>query len=372
MIMMPLGPQIKRVFTLGPEQWSTVVASYTFAAFISGVLSIFVIDKFDRKRLLLIVLSGFIVGTFLCGVANSFNTMILARALAGFFGGVLSSLVLAIVGDVIPFERRSSAMGAVMAGFSAAAALGVPFGLYFGTKFGWQLPFYVTAIISVFIMILAYFKIPFINSHLVLNKNSNPLLVVREILLSRNKLTGFLFMALIILGQFLIIPFLSPYMVANVGFKEEQLTLIYLIGGMFTVFSGPFIGKLSDRYTNQKIFMILMLVSLIPILVITHLANTSIPLVLIFTSMFFVFAGGRMIPAMSLVMATAEPRLRGVFMSIRSAIQQIASGLAATISGKIIIEASDKQYLHYDWVGFLAVACSLASGYLLYRFKAEN
>jgi predicted MFS family arabinose efflux permease len=88
--------------------------------------------------------------------------------------------------------------------------------------------------------------------------------------------------------------------------------------------------------------------------------------------MFFVFAGGRMIPAMSLVMATAEPRLRGVFMSIRSAIQQIASGLAATISGKIIIEASNKHYLHYNWVGFLAIACSLGSGYLLYRFKADN
>jgi predicted MFS family arabinose efflux permease len=372
MIMMPLGPQIKRVFILGPSQWSTVVASYTFAAFISGILSIFVIDKFDRKRLLLIVLIGFIVGTFLCGIANSYNTMILARAVAGFFGGVLSSLVLAIVGDVIPFERRSSAMGAVMAGFSAAAALGVPFGLYFGTKFGWQLPFYVAAIFSVFILILAYYKIPFINSHLLLNKNSKPLLVVKEILLSRNKLTGFIFMALIILGQFLIIPFLSPYMVANVGFKEEQLTLIYLIGGLFTVFSGPIIGKLSDRYSNQKVFMILMLISLIPIVVITHLGNTSIPVVLIFTSMFFVFAGGRMIPAMSLVMATAEPRLRGVFMSIRSAIQQIASGLAATISGKIIIEASNKHYMHYNWVGFLAIACSLGSGYLLYRFKADN
>lgn len=372
MIMMPLGPQIKRVFILVPSQWSTVVASYTFAAFISGILSIFVIDKFDRKRLLLIVLIGFIVGTFLCGIANSYNTMILARAVAGFFGGVLSSLVLAIVGDVIPFERRSSAMGAVMAGFSAAAALGVPFGLYFGTKFGWQLPFYVTAIFSVFILILAYYKIPFINSHLLLNKNSKPLLVVKEILLSRNKLTGFIFMALIILGQFLIIPFLSPYMVANVGFKEEQLTLIYLIGGLFTVFSGPIIGKLSDRYSNQKVFMILMLISLIPIVVITHLGSTSIPVVLIFTSMFFVFAGGRMIPAMSLVMATAEPRLRGVFMSIRSAIQQIASGLAATISGKIIIEASNKHYMHYNWVGFLAIACSLGSGYLLYRFKADN
>lgn len=372
MIMMPLGPQVKRVFNLGPEQWSTVVASYTFAAFISGLLSIFVIDKFDRKKLLIITLIGFTVGTFLCGIANSYYTMISARAVAGFFGGVLSSLVMAIIGDVVPFERRSSAMGAVMAGFSAAAALGVPFGLYFGTKFGWQLPFYVTAFVSVIIIIIAFIKIPNINAHLQLNKGSNSLLVVKEILSSRNKLKGFLFMALIILGQFLIIPFLSPYMVANVGFKEEELTLIYLVGGIFTVFTGPFIGKLADKYSNQKTFLILVLISIIPIFIITQLSKTSVPVVLIFTSMFFVFAGGRMIPAMALVMATAEPRLRGVFMSIRSAIQQIASGLAATISGKIIIENSDKTYLHYDWVGYLAITCSLACIILLYRFKAEH
>ena len=161
MIMMPLGPQLKRVFELSPTQWSSVVSSYTFAAFATGLLSVFIIDKFDRKKLLTYTYIGFTIGTFMCGMASDIVQLMIARSVAGVFGGVLGALALTVVGDVISFEKRSKAVGKVMAGFSAAAALGVPMGLYLGTKFGWEMPFYITAFVSLVNLVLLQVKFQF-------------------------------------------------------------------------------------------------------------------------------------------------------------------------------------------------------------------
>lgn len=371
MIMMPLGPQLKRVFELNPTQWGLVVSSYTFAAFISGIISIFYIDKFDRKKVLMLTYTGFAIGTLFCGLANSHITLLIARSVAGLFGGVLGAIVLTIVGDIIPFERRGSAMGKIMAGFSAAAALGVPFGIYFGTNYSWHIPFVATAVMSLIILLLMHYNIPNLDKHLNLEKKTNTWDSLKKIITSKNKMLGLLFMTFLILGQFTVIPFLSPYMVANVGFKEQDLLYIYLLGGIFTVITSPLIGKLSDKKGNVFVFTIFLLCSLVPTLWITHLSVTSIPFVLIITSMFFIFAGGRMIPGMAIVTATAEPELRGIYMSVRSSIQQLASGLAASLAGAIMIENADKTYGNYSIVGYVAAACSLTTIFIARKIQMK-
>ena len=71
MIMMPLGPQLMRIFNINTQQFGLVVSSYTFSAGFSGFCTAFFIDKFDRKRFLQLLYAGFLVGTLLCGLANT-------------------------------------------------------------------------------------------------------------------------------------------------------------------------------------------------------------------------------------------------------------------------------------------------------------
>ena len=371
MIIMPLGPQLKRVFDLNPQEWSLLVSSYPFAAFFASLAAIFVIDKIGRKKMLLLAFGGFIISTFLMALAPTFGLLLGARIIAGMFGGTTGTLLLTIVGDVVPLERRGTAMGKIMAGFSGAAALGVPFGIYFGTFYGWQMPFYTTGIISIFIFILVIFKIPSLKEHLL---EKNPIRVpaaIKMIYQDKNIMKSFLFLALLIFGQFTILPFLSPYMVSNVGFREEQLTYIYLFGGLLTVFSGPFIGKLGDMKGNTNIFMIWALISLIPIFLITRLEVTPIYIAITLTTLLFIFVGGRMIPALAIIISTAAPEIRGVFMGIRAAVQQLAAGIAAYVAGLIMIENVDGTYGNYEVVGLIAVAFSILSILIVKRIKIK-
>ncbi|MFT7333655.1 MAG: putative MFS family arabinose efflux permease [Sphingobacteriales bacterium] len=371
MIIMPLGPQLKRIFDLNPQEWSLLVSSYPFAAFFASLGAIFVIDKIGRKKMLLLAFGGFIISTFLMALAPTFGLLLGARIIAGMFGGTTGTLLLTIVGDVVPLERRGTAMGKIMAGFSGAAALGVPFGIYFGTFYGWQMPFYTTGIISIFIFILAIFKIPSLKEHLL---EKNPIRVpaaIKLIFKDKNITKSFLFLALLIFGQFTILPFLSPYMVSNVGFREEQLTYIYLFGGLLTVFSGPLIGKLGDKKGNTNIFIIWALISLIPIFLITRLGVAPIYYAITLTTLLFIFVGGRMIPALAIIISTAAPEIRGVFMGIRAAVQQLAAGIAAYVAGLIMIENADGTYGNYEIVGLMAVGFSILSILIVKRIKIK-
>jgi multidrug resistance protein len=372
MVMMPLGPQLKRTFDLGPAEWSLLISSYALSAFVSGVAAIFFIDKYDRKRFLLITYVFFIFGTFLCAIAESYEALLFGRIIAGIFGGTIASSVLAIVGDTTPPEKRATAMGIVMSGFSAAAALGVPFGIYFGTLYNWHMPFYAIVIIGIITSLLIYFIVPNITSHIAEGGKISGWTNIKNSFADKNQLIALLFMVVILFGQFSIIPFLSPYMVANVGFTENDLLYIYLFGGIVSIFTSAIIGRLADRFGKIKVFTILLFLSLIPIIIVTNLGKTPIVTVLSVTTIFFIFAGGRMIPATAIVLATAPPQSRGAFMSIRSAVQQLGAGVAGLIAGIIIVEKPDSTFGNYQYVGYIAVAMSLLSLYLIRKIVAKH
>ena len=372
MVMMPLGPQLKRTFDLGPSEWSLLIASYALSAFVSGVAAIFFIDKFDRKKFLLITYVFFIFGTFLCAIAESYEALLFGRIIAGIFGGTIASIVLAIVGDTTPPEKRATAMGIVMAGFSAAAALGVPFGIYFGTLYNWHMPFYAIVVLGVITTAMIYFIIPNITSHIAVGGKISGWTNIKKSFADKNQLIALLFMVVILFGQFSIIPFLSPYMVANVGFTENDLLYIYLFGGILSIFTSAIIGKLSDKFGKLRVFTILLFLSLIPIIIVTNLGQTPLGIVLFVTTLFFIFAGGRMIPATAIVLSTAPPQSRGAFMSIRSAVQQLGAGVAGLIAGVIVVENPDGSYSNYQYVGYIAVAMSLLSLWLIRKIVAKH
>src|SRR5450432_4349947 len=87
MVMSPLGDMLMMSMNLRTSQFGFAVSSYAFSAGLSGLLTAGFADKFDRKKLLMFFYSGFIIGTVLCGLAQSYPMLIGARIITGLFGG---------------------------------------------------------------------------------------------------------------------------------------------------------------------------------------------------------------------------------------------------------------------------------------------
>ncbi|MBI3188195.1 MAG: MFS transporter, partial [Gammaproteobacteria bacterium] len=144
MIIMPLAPMLMRTFTFTAAQFGLLISAYTFMAAISSILAAMVIDRFDRRQVILSFFAAFIVATALCAMATSYHMLLFMRGLAGVFGGVLGSLVHVFIADCIPYERRGHATGKVTASFSVAVILGVPGSLLLVNHIpliGWRAPF---------------------------------------------------------------------------------------------------------------------------------------------------------------------------------------------------------------------------------------
>jgi predicted MFS family arabinose efflux permease len=142
MIMMPLGPQLMRIFQINPQEFGFLVSAYTFAAGFSSFIGVFWIDNFDRKKALMNMYLGFLLGTLACALSPTYTILVLSRILTGLFGGLLMALVFSIIGDVIEEKRRGTAMGYVSTSFSLASVLGVPFGLFIASFWNWHAPFF--------------------------------------------------------------------------------------------------------------------------------------------------------------------------------------------------------------------------------------
>ena len=369
MIMMPLGPQLMRVMFISPQQFGLLISAYTITAAVAALAVAFYTDRFDRRKTLLWLYAGFVVSTLLCSIAPDYGTLLAARAVAGAFGGVAGAIVHSIIGDVIPEQRRGAATGVIMSAFALSSIIGVPIGLVLAAHYSWRSPFLFLVIVSTLVLILSGKVLRPMRGHIVEGVVHRPLHQMKAVFGTANHLRAFVFMFALMFAGFSVIPFIAPYMVANVGLKETDLPYLYLFGGLATAFSSRYIGKLSDRHGKRQIFALIGLISIAPLLITTNLPPVPVWVAICASVIFMVFVSGRFVPAMALVISSVEPRLRGGFMSINSAIQQFGLGAASFLAGSIIGHGAGGTLTHYWLVGFIAVGATLLAIALAWRVK---
>lgn len=367
MILMPLGPQLMRIFSISTTQFSWLVSSYTFCAGVSGFLASFIMDQFDRKKLLIFFFLGFCLGTFACGVAPTYEWLLLSRAMTGVFGGVINSVVLSIVSDAIPYEKRGTAMGVISTSFSLASVAGVPFALVLANLWGWHSSFLFLALVSLLIFPFILRYVPAQSKHLKSMVRKPILDPLFHIFKTPGQAWALMFGGFLVLGQFMVIPFLSPSLVSNAGLLESQLPLIYLVGGALTFITGPIVGRLADELGKHRVFKYGLLSSLIVTLIITHLNVQHIAVVLAIVGLFFICVNARWVPALAIISSVPSPEYRGSFMSFVGCIQQLMAAFGAMIAGGIVTKDPSGHLYNYGWVGVTSVAISFCAFLLSYK-----
>lgn len=364
MVMMPLGPILMREMTIDAHQFGLLVSAYTLAAAVAGIPVAIIADRFERKRLLLTTFVLFGLATLACGLATSYTTLLVARAIAGVFGGVLGAMVQTIVGDMIPFERRGYASGIIMSAFSVSTVAGVPLSLFLANLYGWRFPFFFIAILTAGLFLLGARQLPALRGHLPAavvseEERAHPLAALAAVLSDANHLRAYAFMALGIFSGFTVIPYITIYATGNVGIRQEDIPYIYLAGGCATFFTSRWIGRLADVHGKVCLYRWVALLSLIPLYVQTHLPPVPLWLMLICTTGFFILVPGRMVPVMAIMTSAVQPRLRGTFMAINASVLNLCSGLAAYLAGALMTLDESGRLVGYGNVGLLAMGVTL-------------
>jgi predicted MFS family arabinose efflux permease len=355
MVLSPLGAQLMKVMHLTTSQFGLAVSGYAFSAGLSGILAAGFADRFDRKILLLFFYTGFIAGTFICGIAPNYDFLLAARIITGFFGGVISSISYAIISDLFDLKVRGRVMGFVQMAFATSQVMGIPVGLYFANRVGWHAPFLMIAGVSLleFIAIVVYLR-P-IDGHLKSHSDQKAFKHLFKTIAHPNYILAFIFSTLLVTGGFMLMPFGSAFSVNNLGISMAQLPVLYFITGIFSMAAGPLLGNLSDAIGKSEIFGLGSFLAIIIILIYCNLGLTPFWLVIVLNTLLMIGVLSRLISSSALLTAIPETNDRGAFMSINSSLQQISGGIASIIAGLIVVQTSAGALKHYNIIGYIVV-----------------
>lgn len=367
MVMSPLGDLLMKSMKISPSQFGVVVSSYAFSAGISGFLTAGFADKFDRKKLLLFFYFGFIVGTLLCGLVNSYPLLVAARIVTGIFGGVISSISMAIVADLFHINQRGRVMGFLQMGFGISQILGIPISLYFANKWGWQSPFFMIVGLAMLISLVGVLFLKPVQEHLSLQKD-NALIHLWKTIKNRDYRIAYLATAFLSIGGFLMMPWGSTFSVNNLGISQEQLPILFMIAGISTLAIMPIIGIISDKINKFTLFTIASIWMIVTVLVYTHLVPMPFWIIVSVNVLMMIGIMARMVPSQALTASVPQMKDRGAFMSVNSSLQQMAGGFAAVLGGMIVVQKDNNSPLErFDILGYTVLVAILTNIFLTYR-----
>ena len=366
MIISPLGATMMPALNISAAQFGFVVSVYAFAAGIAGLLAAGFADKYDRKKLLLFFYSGFILGTFLCGIASSYEFLIVARLVTGLFGGVIGSIVAAIATDLFPMSMRGRVMGFIQTAFAGSQILGLPAGLFLSNHWGWHSSFLMIVAASLIVGVVIVLKLKPIDAHLKIQAETTAVKHLITTISTPRYLFAFAVTALLSLGGFMLMPFGSNFTVHNLGIDIGKLPLIYLISGICSMLIGPLVGRASDRFGILPTFTFGSIVGIIMAIVYTNLGITPLWLVILVNALMFVGIFSRMIPSQALMTAIPAPASRGSFMSVSASMQQIAGGFGSIVAGMIVVRLDDGKLQNFNILGYVMSATAVVALIMMY------
>lgn len=366
MILSPLGAILMPALDVSTKQFGMVVSAYAVSAALSGFLTAGFADKFDRKKLLLFFYGGFVFGTLLCGLAPTYEFLLGARIVTGLFGGVIGSIVLAILTDIFPLQQRGRVMGFLQTAFAASQVLGLPAGLYLSNKWGWHMPFMMIVAVSLLAGFFIVYYLKPITGHLAFKTEKTAYQHLLHTVKVPRYLLAFATTGLLSIGGFMIMPFSSAFTVNNLGLHQDQLPLIYLITGIASIIIGPMVGKASDRFGKYNTFVFGSLLGMIMVVLYTHLGVTPLPLVILVNTVMFIGIFSRMIPSQALISGIPNASNRGAFMSVSASLQQLAGGLGSIIAGMIVVQESNGMISHFEVIGYVMVALTFITVVTMY------
>ncbi len=353
MLLPAISAMVMPALDLNTSQFGYVVSAYSISAGASALSFSTFADRFERKKLLLFIYTGFLVGILSSALAQGFWMLIAARVFTGIFGGVIAALCYAMVSEIFSLQQRGRAMGLLHVAFALCQVLGLPAAISLASRYQWQVAYFIILSVGLLFLVLSLFIIKPITGHL--KEQNNVAAKLKGIVTTPSYWFVFANNIIIVIADVLFMTFVSVFYIKNQLISEDQLAIVFGASGIATIVLSPLIGKLADKTSHFKVFAMGTGIAAIMVITISQLEEAGIVWVVVCNTLLFTGMAGRMICSGALGLEIPKKSDRGSFMTFDSALQLICAGLAATASGWIVFQNEEGKMLNYPTLSIVVV-----------------
>ncbi|MFF2752495.1 MFS transporter [Psychrobacillus sp. NPDC058041] len=335
-------------------QISVTTAGLTVSLYALGVtfgapILTSITSSMSRKSLLLWIMVIFIIGNSIAASATSIGVLLVARVISAFSHGVFMSIGSTIAADLVPENRRASAISIMFSGLTVATVTGVPLGTFIGQQFGWRMAFIIIIVIGVLALIANSILIP--SS---LRKGTRTTFRDQYKLVTNGRLLLlFIITSLGYGGTFVVFTFLSPILQEITGYKEGTVAVILLVYGIAIAIGNMVGGKLANHNPIKALFYMFIVQAVILFILMFTAPFKIAGLITIFLMGVLAFMN---VPGLQVYVVMLAERFVPTGVDMASAINIAAFNAGIAIGsylGGIITDSIG--LIHTSWVGALMV-----------------
>ncbi|WP_320196053.1 MFS transporter [Agrobacterium rosae] len=339
-ITLPLAGLIVSVYALGVTFGAPVITALT-----GGI---------NRKPLLLGLMALFIIGNTAAALSPSYEMLLVARVISAFAHGVFFSVGATIAADLVPENRRASAIAMMFMGLTVAIVTGVPLGTLIGQTFGWRATFWAVAALGVIALLGIAALLPG-------NLKKAPAASIMDqvrVLGSGRLLIVFGMTALGYGGTFVTFTFLASILQDITGFAESTVSLVLVLYGLAIAAGNLGGGRIADRDPVKALTWLFAFQALVLAVFTFTAPSTPAALVTLVALGFLSFAS---VPGLQLYVVQLAKRFRPGAVDVASALNIAAFNLGIAVGAWIggMVVASPLGLGATPWVGAILVAGAL-------------
>ncbi|WP_445488145.1 MFS transporter [Niallia sp. 03133] len=317
-------------------------------------------SNMQRKTLLLWIMIIFIIGNSIAAISSNITILLIARVVAAFSHGVFMSIGSTIAADVVPKDKRATAISIMFTGLTVATVTGVPLGTFLGQQFGWRISFLAIVIIGIIALIANSFLVP---SNL---QKGSKVTFGDQLKLVKNGrlLLMFIITALGYGGTFVVFTYLSPLLHEITGFKAETVAVILLLYGIAIAIGNMIGGKLSNKKPLLALFYMFVVQAVVLFILMTTIPFKIAGLITIFFMGLLAFMN---VPGLQVYVVMLAERFVPTAVNVASAINIAAFNAGIAIGAYLGGVVTDQiGLIHTTWVGGLMVVLAvILTGYSL-------
>ncbi|TQR20323.1 MFS transporter [Psychrobacillus vulpis] len=344
-----LLPLISKDLDISLTTAGLTVSLYALGVMFGAPIITSITSRMPRKTLLLWIMVVFIIGNGIAASATSVTFLLIARVIAAFSHGVFMSIGSTIAADLVPEDRRASAISIMFTGLTVATITGVPFGTFIGQQFGWRFAFVSIVIIGIIGFIANSILVPSD-----LRKGNSTTIRDQVKLLTNSRILLILSItALGYGGTFVVFTYLSPLLQTITGFEQGTVTIILLVYGIAIAIGNVIGGKLSNKNPIGSLFYMFIAQAIVLFVLTFTIPFKVAGLVTIILMGLFAFMN---VPGLQVYVVMLAERFVPRAVDVASAMN-IAAFNAGIAIGSYLggVVADSIGLIHTAWIGALMV-----------------